>query len=77
MRDVRPESLDEPFADGKSSTCVSQMPMITPYCIVTNVPNFLRLFRLHNYYVSFDSPPDIKTSNLIYLEDTKGMIVYR
>jgi len=42
--------------------------------IVTNVPKFFAPFPSHNYYVSFGSSPDIKTSNSLYLEDTKGMI---
>ena len=42
--------------------------------VVTNVPKYFVLFPSLTYHVSFDSPPDIKPSNLIYLENTKGVV---
>ena len=42
--------------------------------VVINVPKFFVLFPSLTYQVSFDSFPDIKPSNLIYLEDTKGVV---
>ena len=42
--------------------------------VVVNVPKFFVLLPSLTYHLSFDGFPKIKPSNLIYLEDTKGVV---
>jgi len=42
--------------------------------LVTNIPKIFMPFPSYTYHIRFDSLPEIRASNLIYLDETKGFV---